>query len=148
MNKVTKPNLYYAADLMAAVGIGAAIGTVMKKGDIAYDLSLWCSVGFVGMLAYQRYCGVVVVSNPHRLPVWVKPEDGSKPYLTADETITGADGIKVYGRVYKFRNGTHVTIDADGSFTTASLTGKFLNWLGGGELKTAPDRSWQPLFDA
>ena len=143
-----RKNLYYLTD--ASLAFAAITGALGLYGIIHPRYFVYSLVTASLSAGAQITIGCAAVENNSRRFIYVKPEDGTKPFaLNPGYTYYGADGFKVNGRVYKRRDGVHATVNDDDTVTVHSLTGKLINAMGGGykERHSLTD-DWQPLFDA
>ncbi len=147
MKRKIKANLYYVTDIALVATLVLLILAIVKKSNLVPFVSTLIFAGMV--LILQAVCGKAKVTNNSGKPIYVKPEDGSEPLVVKPGTEQyDIDGIKADGKVYKATDGTHIVVNADGTVTTKSLTGKFTNFVRGGYLSTLPDDGWKPLFNA
>lgn len=90
-----------------------------------------------------------VVVNDYDNIVIFKLQNGSEPQEIAPHTsMEGVVGIKVSGKVFKICSGTHVIIDNKNRIKTKAITDKITNTIIDGKIETAPDESWNLLFNA
>ncbi len=154
MKRKIKANLYAGVDVSAIVVILSMIVLFClfyaKKVDVKQFFVIG---GYIVVIPFaigatQAIFGKAKVTNKSGKPIYVKPEDGSEPLVVKPRTEQyDIDGVKVNGKVYKATDGTHIVVNADGTVTTKSLTGKFLNKFGGGYLSAPPDNGRKPLFN-
>lgn len=80
--------------------------------------------------------------------VFVKGEDGDEVFTVPSGGLkNNVDGVKVNGKVYKLPDGVRATVTKKGNIFVPSIAGSIIYLLGGGELKSAPDPSWEKLFN-
>ncbi len=146
MKRKIKANLYAVTDITILITVLLFCLFIVKKtSSLPFVLMSIIAGVFWGT---QAAFGKAKVTNNSGKPIYVKPEDGSESLVVKPRTEQyDIDGVKVNGKVYKATDGTHIVVNADGTVTTKSLTGKFLNKFGGGYLSAPPDEGWKPLFN-
>ena len=144
-------NIYYLFDCMLAL---ATVSFFLSKRDIKFLYGAIILVIVTGILVWleskeKTQLTQTVVTNNSDNTIKFKPESESEPGdISPHSSVKGVDGIKVSGKVFKASSGTHVVIESNGKIKTKSLSGKVANTISGGYITSAPDPSWQHLFDA
>ena len=145
-----KINIYYVFDALLAIAI---VLFFLSRNDIAL-YGFLASVLIANILVLleagkKTQLTPAIVINNSDMPVIFKPKNESNLKEMAPHTSAeGVEGIKVAGKVFKACSGTHVVIGKTGRITTKALSGKVANIIRGGFFSSAPDESWNLLFNA
>lgn len=149
MNKIKDFNFGYLVDI-AVLGFVLTI-ILMKTNIISQDKRIiaYIIIAIVVFILMYMFCQDTKITNENETKAFIKSEaDKQTDVLLPKSTKYGIDGVKINGVVYKTPDGTHANITKNGKLKVESITGKLLYIILGGVLKTAPDSSWEPLFDA
>jgi hypothetical protein len=149
MNKVKDFNFGYLVD---ATALGFVLTIIlMKTNMISQDKRIiaYIIIAIVVLILMYMFCQDTKITNESDTKAFIKAEQGDNiDELLPKSTKYGIDGVKINGVVYKTPDGTRANITKNGKLKVESITGKLLYIILGGVLKTAPDSSWEPLFDA
>lgn len=146
-----KINIYYVFDGLLSIAI---VFFLLSRKDIRFLYGAGALVIITVILVVlesieKTQLTQTIVENESDSAVFFKPEDGSGPLVIAPNTSAqGVDGIKVSDKVFKACSGTHVVVEDMGRIKTKSISGKVANMVRGGIISKAPDKSWEPLFNA
>ena len=149
--ELKKVNWYRVEDVI--VGVFLLILVSCKKMNVI----TFCFSEFGTILLYiliiislkKHYIGDTVVENDTDHDIYAKDEESSNVVeIPSHKRVSGIDGIKVDGVVYKLCSGTHVVVKENGKVRTKSLTGKFVNNTRGGKISSPPDEGWNNIFQA
>ena len=147
MKKFIKANLYSAADIAAAATIILFVLYIMKKTSIKPFAIIIMITSL--LFGFQALFGQTKVENQSDSNITAKPENGTEPAMVAKGSeMYDIDGVKTDGKVFKAVDGTHIVVGKDGTVSTKSLVGKFINRVRGGYLSTSPDSTWDKLFNS
>ena len=104
----------------------------------------------VGIIMYiVMYHNGTKVINRSNENVFVKDEDSDEVSIVPSGRLkNNIDGVRVNGKVYKLPDGVRATITKKGKVFVSSIIGTIIYKVSGGELKSAPDPSWNKLFNA
>ena len=147
MKKFIKANLYSAADIAAAATIILFVLLIAKKTG-------WKPFAYSGLITFTMFViqstfGQTKVENQSDSNITAKPENDTEPAMVAKGSeMYDIDGVKAKGKVFKAVDGTHIVVGKDGTVSTKSLVGKFINRVRGGYLSTSPDSTWDKLFNS
>ena len=147
MKKFIKANLYSAADIAAAATIILFVLYIMKKTSIKPFAIIIMITSL--LFGFQALFGQTKVENQSDSNITAKPENDTEPAMVAKGSeMYDIDGVKAKGKVFKAVDGTHIVVGKDGTVSTKSLVGKFINRVRGGYLSTSPDSTWDKLFNS
>ncbi len=149
--ELKKVNWYRVEDVIVMVGVLLFILVLCKKMDVITFLfsetGVFLLCVLVVFLLKKNYIGDTVVENETEHDIYSKDEESSNVVvIPSHERVSGIDGIKVDGVVYKLCSGTHVVVKENGKVRTKSLTGKLVNNTRGGKISSPPDEGWNNLF--
>ncbi|MCQ2387930.1 MAG: hypothetical protein MJ066_05770 [Clostridia bacterium] len=113
----------------------------------------------------QVYAGKAAVKNKtsKRIPAKAEEDlkiDGQEPitqivYAEPNEKIYNIDGVKVGEKIYKVKDGLHITVEKDGRIHNNTITETLITFLTNSGYKEIEDfgddyakRHWQVLKDA
>ena len=151
--ELKKVNWYRVEDVIVIVGVLLLILVSCKKMNpytwFFSELSAVFLLFVITFLLLEHYIGDTVVENDTEHDIYAKDEESSNVVvIPSHKRVSGIDGIKVDGVVYKLCSGTHVVVKEDGKVRTKSLTGKFVNNTRGGKISSPPDEGWNNIFQA
>lgn len=135
-------NGYLITDISA---IGGVIYYIITK-KIECLIIAAIAVVMIFIVASLHHGSRVINRSGKRIKA--KDEDGSTIYYVEDgEFKNHIDGINVDGTVYKIPDGVRVVVRKGGKIRTYSLLGGLINAVSGSVLTSAPDKSWDLMFN-
>ena len=140
-----KLNVFRFTDFLLFLGIGLIVFSIKKNPLFAF-IGVCCLFVIAVICLLEKFLHITKSKVESKVGVCVLDEDSDEVKQNFVGEKYGVDGVKTSKGVYKFCTGTHVIIDEKGNVKTKSLTGKLVNLLWGGYLKTAPDDHWKGLF--
>lgn len=151
--ELKKVNWYRVEDVILIVGVLFFILLLCKKINyltwVFSELSAFFLLLVITVLLLEHYIGDTVVENDTEHDIYAKDEESSNVVvIPSHKRVSGINGIKVDGVVYKLCSGTHVVVKENGKVRTKSLTGKFVNNTHGGKISSPPDEGWNNIFQA